>query len=145
MENDNILQHVVDVLAAYVSSNTVSSEELPALITVVYNALKNLDTPETLVDEKREPAVSIRASIKPESITCLECGKRFKMLKRHLICDHGITTADYKERWNLPSGYPMVAPQSAQTRKELAVKIGLGHNRAEAENPSRRKKLTIAG
>jgi len=77
-------------------------------------------------EAERKPAVAVRASIKPEHIICLEDGKKMKMLKRHLMTDHGLTPADYRARWNLPTDYPMVAPNYAEARRGLAMKIGLG-------------------
>ena len=126
MEDNSIITLSVDIVTAHVSNNTVAADDLPALIKSVYDALANVGTPAPAVEEKKEPAVSIRASVKPDSITCLECGAKMKMLKRHLSTDHNLTPAEYKAKWDLKSDYPLVAPDYAAKRAELAKKIGLG-------------------
>jgi len=115
-----------DIVSAHVGNNSVASADLPALITSVYGALAGLGQPVVRVDARPEPAVSVRASVKPDHIVCLEDGKKMKMLKRHLMTDHGMTPEQYRQRWNLPADYPIVAPNYAAKRRELAVKIGLG-------------------
>jgi predicted transcriptional regulator len=115
-----------DIVAAHVSNNNVGSEELPALITNVYGALAGLGAAPEPVEERPEPAVTVRASIKPDYIVCLEDGKKLKMLKRHLMTHYNMTPDEYRQRWNLPADYPMVAPNYAEKRRELAKKIGLG-------------------
>lgn len=115
-----------DIVAAHVSNNTISVEEVPALISAVHGALAELGLPAPEVEERPEPAVSVRASVKRDHLVCLEDGKRMKMLKRHLMTEHGMTPEEYRQRWNLASDYPMVAPDYAETRRDLAVKIGLG-------------------
>jgi predicted transcriptional regulator len=115
-----------DIVAAHVSNNNVDVDAVPTLITNVYQALAGLGE-ETVVEEVRpEPAVSIRASIKPDYIVCLEDGKKLKMLKRYLRTNYDMTPEEYRARWNLPADYPMVAPNYAETRRDLAKKIGLG-------------------
>ena len=100
-------------------------DEVPTLIQNVYGALAGLGvTPQAEV--KPEPAVSVRSSVKNDHIVCLEDGKKMKMLKRHLMTDHGLTPVEYRARWSLPSDYPMVAPAYAEKRRNLAKKIGLG-------------------
>jgi predicted transcriptional regulator len=115
-----------DIVAAHVSNNNVSGEELPTLITSVYGALASLGEAPAPVESRPEPAVSIRASIKPDYIVCLEDGKKLKMLKRHLMTHYNLTPEQYRQRWNLPADYPMVAPNYAEKRRELAKSIGLG-------------------
>ena len=127
-----------DIVAAHVSNNNVEVEELPNLIENVYGALSGLGKPAEEVEVLPEPAVSIRASIKPDSITCLDCGKKMKMLKRHLSTDHGLTPDEYRKRWGLPADYPLVAPNYAEKRRELAKKIGLG--RKPGQKRGRKKK-----
>lgn len=117
-----------DIVTAQISSSTVQAAELPTLIENVYRALAGLGA-EPEEEEKLEPAVSIKASVKSDHIVCLEDGKKMKMLKRHLLADHGMTPEEYRERWGLPSEYPMVAPAYAEMRRELARKIGLGLKR----------------
>ena len=116
-----------DIVSSHVSNNSVAVSDMPLLIQNVHEALAGL-TPaeETKEDERPEPAVSVRASIKPDYIVCLEDGKKLKMLKRHLMTSYNMTPDDYRQRWDLPSDYPMVAPNYAQKRRELAKKIGLG-------------------
>lgn len=115
-----------DIVAAHVANNNVAVDEVPSLIANVYGALSGLGETAPAVEAKPEPAVSIRSSVKPDYVVCLECGKKMKMLKRHLATDHGMTTEDYRARWGLNADYPMVAPNYAKTRRELAKKIGLG-------------------
>lgn len=115
-----------DIVAAHVSNNSVAVEDVPSLIANVYGALSGLGNTAPVEEEKPEPAVSIRSSVKPDHVVCLECGKKMKMLKRHLSTDHGLTTDEYRARWGLNSDYPLVAPNYAKTRRELAKKIGLG-------------------
>jgi predicted transcriptional regulator len=115
-----------DIVAAHVSNNNVEVDELPTLITNVFGALAGLGEAVPVVEKLPEPAVSIRASIKPDYIVCLEDGKKLKMLKRHLMTHYNLTPEQYRARWNLPADYPMVAPNYAEKRRELAKKIGLG-------------------
>lgn len=116
-----------DIVAAHVSNNSVAVSDLPTLITNVHNALASLGGGGAAAPEaKAEPAVSIRASVKPDYIVCLDDGKKLKMLKRHLMTHYGITPDEYRAKWGLPADYPMVAPNYAEQRRNLAVKIGLG-------------------
>ena len=126
-----------DIVAAHVSNNSVSVDEVPALIQNVYGALSGLGTAPA-VEEKPEPAVSVRSSVKNDHIVCLEDGKKMKMLKRHLMTDHGLTPAEYRARWGLAADYPMVAPEYAEKRRVLAKVIGLGRN--PNQRRGRRKK-----
>ena len=118
-----------DIVAAHVSNNSVAVSDLPLLIQNVYGALSQLSTTPAAPEVKQEPAVSIRASIKPDYIVCLEDGKKLKMLKRHLMTHYQMTPDDYRLKWNLPADYPMVAPNYAEQRRTLAKKIGLGTKR----------------
>ena len=115
-----------DIVAAHVSNNSVGVDEVPSLISNVYGALSGLGQQASPAEERPEPAVSVRASIKPDYIVCLEDGKKLKMLKRHLMTHYNMTPEEYRQRWNLPADYPMVAPNYAEKRRELAKKIGLG-------------------
>jgi predicted transcriptional regulator len=115
-----------DIVAAHVSNNSVSVEEVPTLIQSIYGALASLGGNGGGGAPAPEPAVSVRSSIKRDYVVCLEDGKKMKMLKRHLMTDHGLTPDEYRARWNLPSDYPMVAPAYAEKRRDLAKKIGLG-------------------
>lgn len=115
-----------DIVAAHVSNNNVNVDELPTLITNVFGALAGLGEVAPVVEKMPEPAVSVRASIKPDYIVCLEDGKKLKMLKRHLMTHYNLTPDQYRARWGLPADYPMVAPSYAEKRRDLAKAIGLG-------------------
>ena len=115
-----------DIVAAHLSNNSVDVDAVPGLITNVYGALSGLGEEAETVEERPEPAVSVRASVKPDYIVCLEDGKKLKMLKRYLRTNYNMTPEEYRQRWNLPSDYPMVAPNYAEKRRDLAKKIGLG-------------------
>lgn len=124
--NETLLTLTADIVAAHVSNNSVSIADLPILIATAHGALAGLGTTEQPVAAKQEPAVSVRASIKPDYIICLEDGKKLKMLKRHLMSHYGMTPDEYRAKWGLPKDYPMVAPNYAEQRRSLAMKIGLG-------------------
>ncbi|WP_439816746.1 MucR family transcriptional regulator [Zavarzinia sp. CC-PAN008] len=129
-EQSELLSLTADIVASHVSNNTVSSSELPALIQTVYSALANIgETKEEPASPRPQPAVPIRKSVQPDHIICLEDGKKLKMLKRHLKTSYDMTPEEYRERWGLPPDYPMVAPNYAQQRRDLAKKIGLGTTR----------------
>ena len=130
-----------DIVAAHVSNNNVAVEDVPTLIQNIYGALASLGQKTETPVAPLEPAVSIRSSVKPDSVTCLECGKKMKMLKRHLSTDHGLSTDDYRARWGLGSDYPLVAPNYAEKRRELAKKIGLGRKPGQKRG---RKKKAVA-
>ncbi len=131
-DKSELLSLTADIVSAHVSNNRVESTDLPALIKQVYGTLSGLGG-ETLapvaVAEKPQPAVSVKRSITPEYIICLEDGKKLKMLKRHLMSHYNMTPEQYRERWGLPADYPMVAPNYALHRQALAKKIGLGKAR----------------
>ena len=118
-----------DIVSAHVSNNSVAVNDLPTLIENVHNALAGLGKVEEAPAVKQEPAVSIRSSIKPDFVVCLEDGLKMKMLKRHLMTDHGLTPDQYRQKWGLGPDYPMVAPNYAEQRRALAKKIGLGTKR----------------
>lgn len=115
-----------DIVAAHVSNNSVAVNDLPTLIANVHMALSGLTSPAPTPEVKQEPAVSIRSSIKPDYIVCLEDGKKLKMLKRHLMTHYNMTPDQYRAKWNLAADYPMVAPNYAEQRRTLAKSIGLG-------------------
>jgi len=125
-----LLTLTVDIVASHVSNNGVPVSELPQLIQHVYTALAELGKEAAPVAEKPQPAVPIRKSITPDYIFCLEDGKKLKMLKRHLKTAYDMTPDQYRERWGLASDYPMVAPNYAEQRRDLAKKIGLGTSRS---------------
>jgi predicted transcriptional regulator len=122
----DILALTTEIVAAHVSNNTVSVGDLPHLINQVYKSLSTIGTGTVPVVERPQPAVSVKKSITPDYIVCLEDGKKLKMLKRHLKTAYNMTPEDYRERWSLPADYPMVAPNYAKQRSRLAKEIGLG-------------------
>ena len=120
-----LLEYTTEIVAAHSGNNTVPTGDLPKLIEEVYKALSSLGDNETAMNRPK-PAVALKKSIFPDYIICLEDGKRLKMLKRHLKTAYNMTPEDYRERWGLPQDYPMVAPNYAKQRSNLAKKIGLG-------------------
>lgn len=126
---DSLLTLTADIVAAHVSNNSVAVNDLPNLIQNVHQALSGISASKPEIDERVSPAVSVRSSVKPDSITCLECGQKQKMLKRHLSTAHNVTPAEYRQKYGLPPSYPMVAPNYAEQRRTLAKSIGLGTKR----------------
>ncbi len=126
------LSLTANVVAAHVSNNTVPIADLPHLIEQVYKSLVSAGTEAAAVVERPQPAVPIKKSVTPDFIICLEDGKKLKMLKRHLMTSYGLTPDEYRERWQLPSDYPMVAPNYARQRSNLAKEIGLGTRSRQA-------------
>lgn len=124
--NETLLALTADIVASHVANNTVATSDLPFLISNVYSALSSVNNSAQAKPIEQEPAVSIRASIKPDYIVCLEDGKKLKMLKRHLKATYNLSPDEYRERWGLPADYPMVAPNYAKQRSKLAKQIGLG-------------------
>lgn len=124
--NEMLITLTSDIVAAHVSNNSVVVEDVAGLIGNVYSALAGLGQAVPVEEKLPEPAVSVRASVKPDYIVCLEDGKKLKMLKRHLMTHYNLTPEQYRARWNLPADYPMVAPNYAEKRRDLAKKIGLG-------------------
>ena len=120
-----LIMHTTDIVVSYVANNAVGAEQVPSLIRSIHDTLAGLGT-ENKDQPRPDPAVSMRSSVKKDHIVCLEDGKKFKMLKRHLMTDHGMTPDQYRARWGLPNDYPMVAPDYAEKRRDLAIKIGLG-------------------
>ncbi|WP_313898841.1 MucR family transcriptional regulator [Methylobacterium sp. E-045] len=136
IENDFVPDYIeltADIVSAFVSNNSVPVSDIPALIASVHATLGGLTTAKT--SEKAEPltpAVSIKRSITPDFVICLEDGKKFKSLKRHLRTRYSMTPEEYRAKWNLPSDYPMVAPNYAAARSELAKNMGLGQQRRKS-------------
>src|SRR3954447_15173220 len=127
----NYIELAADLVSAFVSNNPVPAAELPALIGSVYQALTKVanGTPEQAVEAPKAPAVSVKKSVQPDYIVCLEDGKRFKSLKRHLRTVYDLTPDQYRAKWGLAHDYPMVAPNYAAARSELARSMGLGARR----------------
>ncbi len=127
VSSDEILRMAVDIASAYLSCNKVATSEVPEAIKAAYSAIVEIEQTHNLgLETKQKPAVSVRRSITPDYIVCLEDGKQLKMLKRHLRTTYGMTPDEYRLKWGLPSDYPMVAPNYAKQRSEFAKKIGLG-------------------
>ncbi|MBB4097462.1 MucR family transcriptional regulator [Sphingomonas kyeonggiensis] len=137
---ETLITLTAEIVASHVANNSVALGDVPVLIANVHDALASLGTEVAEPEAKQEPAVSIRASIKPDYLVCLEDGRKLKMLKRHLMTQYQLTPADYRAKWNLPDSYPMVAPNYAAQRKDLALKIGLGRKPAAKKPVPRRTK-----
>lgn len=126
-EKEGLIDLSADIVAAYVSKNTIPASELPSLIREVYGALEHVSSqPTEAAEPELKPAVSIRRSVTPDYIVCLEDGKKFKSLKRHLRTHYDLSPEEYRDKWGLAHDYPMVAPNYARARSELAKKMGLG-------------------
>ena len=126
---DTLLTLTADIVAAHVSNNSVAVNDLPNLIENVHTALRGISATSAAPEAKPEPKVSIRSSVKPDYIVCLEDGKKLKMLKRHLMTHYSMTPEQYRAKWGLSADYPMVAPNYAEQRRTLAKSIGLGTKR----------------
>lgn len=142
LNREDLITLTSDIVAAHISNNAVAATDIPPLIQNVFGALAALRTLTVAEAPRPDPAVSVRASVKPDHVVCLDCGKKMKMLKRHVATEHGLTSEEYRQRWGLNHDYPMVAPNYAATRAELARKIGLGRKpKATATNaPARAKR-----
>lgn len=124
------IELAADIVSAYVSNNSVAAADLPGLINSVHNALANVSAGKVeIVAEPQKPMISVKKSITPDYIICLEDGKKFKSLKRHLRTQYNMSPEDYREKWGLPADYPMVAPNYAAARSQLAKQMGLGQQR----------------
>jgi predicted transcriptional regulator len=132
---DEVLGFTTQIVSAHLTNNAVPVEELPALIRGVYKTLSTVGEAEAAAAEPHQPAVPATKSVFPDHIVCLECGKQMTMLKRHLMTGHNMTIDQYRTKWSLPSNYPMVAPNYAETRSNLAKKMGLGRGRTVAPPP----------
>lgn len=137
--NGNMVELSADIVSAYVANNVVTKADLPTLIADVFAALSRLrGQPEAPPAPPLVPAVPIRKSVTPEAIICLEDGKRFKSLKRHLRTAFGMSPDEYRTKWGLPSDYPMVAPAYAEARSAMAKSLGLGRKAAAVPTKARR-------
>jgi predicted transcriptional regulator len=126
MMKDVLLELTSDIVAAHVTNNAVSADQLPQIIAAVYGSLDRLGQPAEPIEEERVPAVPVRSSVKADAIACLECGAKQKTLKRHLMAQHGLSPEEYRTRWKLASDYPLVASDYAAMRSQMAHSIGLG-------------------
>ena len=148
-QDENLIALTADIVSAHVSNNQVASADIADLIASVHGALAALGEPAPAPEVGLKPAVSVRSSVKPDHIVCLEDGKKLKMLKRHLATHHGMSPADYRAKWKLPADYPLVAPDYAAQRKDLALAIGLGRkpglgkSKTPTEKPAAKRKLSV--
>ncbi|PZQ17008.1 MAG: MucR family transcriptional regulator [Ancylobacter novellus] len=130
--SSNYIELAADIVSAYVSNNSVAASDLPSLINEVHAALTRVSTGTVeAVVEAPKPAVPLKKSVTSDYIICLEDGKKFKSLKRHLRTQYNMSPEEYREKWGLPADYPMVAPNYAAARSELAKKMGLGQQRGK--------------
>ena len=136
---DKLTELTVDIVSAYVSNNSVPRTELANLINSVRQSLGGAGRVPEPSAAPLSPAVPIKKSVQDDHIVCLEDGKKFKSLKRHLTTHYGMTPQEYRQKWGLPADYPMVAPNYAATRSELAKKIGLGRKQAKKHSSTRSK------
>jgi predicted transcriptional regulator len=126
-ERAEIIEMTADIVSAYVGNNEVGAADLPTLIQAVHSALKGVSTaPEPVEPAPKDPAVPVKRSVTPEFLVCLEDGRKFKSLKRHLRTKYNMSPEDYRAKWDLPKDYPMVAPNYAKARSDLAKQMGLG-------------------
>ncbi len=133
VQDNNLIDLTADIVSAYVSNNAVASQDLPGLIAEVHNALHQTSQGQPEPEpEPLKPAVPIKKSVTPDYIICLEDGKKFKSLKRHLRTHYDLSPEEYREKWGLPADYPMVAPNYAAARSELAKRMGLGQQRKKS-------------
>jgi predicted transcriptional regulator len=134
-----MIEHATSIVAAYLGNHTGAPEQIPAIIASVHAALGALGQPvEPAAPTRPHPAVSIRKSLQPDAITCLDCGFSGQMIRRHLTTAHGLSVEQYRERWNLPPDYPVVAPNYAARRSQLAKDIGLGTTTPRSQRRIRR-------
>jgi len=129
-DRTDLVDMTADIVSAYVAGHQVPPQDLPGLIRMVHSALRDVaGKPQAVLEASQEPAVSVKKSVTPDYIICLEDGKKFKSLKRHLRTRYGMTPEEYRTKWGLPHDYPMVAPNYAKARSDLAKRMGLGHAR----------------
>lgn len=138
MESEHIISLTADIAGSYVANNKIDAESVGSLVTAIHGALADLGAEQTEF-EPPEPVVSVRASVKKDHLVCLACGKKMKMIKRHLNTEHSMTPKEYREAYGLPESYPLVAPDYAKTRSDLAKKIGLG------KSPNQKRGRKAAG
>ncbi len=135
--SENVIGMAASIVSSYVRYNALPTDQIPDLIKTVYSSLNSV---ESLTGEAQKPAVSVRRSVTPDYLICLEDGKKFKMLKRHLRTNFNLSPEEYRAKWNLPADYPMVAPNYAKQRSEFAKKIGLGRKPARKKASGGRKR-----
>lgn len=143
MEQNELITLTADIVSAHLSNNRVPMDQVGGLVQQVHQALASLgNAPEAQQPVDKVPVVSIRASIKPDYIVCMECGKKQKTLKRHLQTAHGLSPRQYRTDFGLPESYPMTAPEYSERRKEMAKSIGLGRKKGETKQATKTKTQT---
>ena len=130
-EREELLRLAANIVSAHASNNALPADQLPELIQQVFSALATAQQ-SAATPPRPEPAVSVKASVHQNHLVCLDCGRHLSMLKRHLMTDHQLTPDQYRQRWQLPPTYPIVAPAYAKTRSALAKRIGLGGRKGRA-------------
>jgi predicted transcriptional regulator len=145
LEANRLAKLTSEIVAAYVAHNPVAPSDLAVLIGAVATQLGRLGNEAEAAEEaKPEPAVSVRRSIRPDHLVCLVCGKKMKLLKRHLAVDHSFTPDEYRQSFGLKADYPMAAPNYVQQRREIALAVGLGRPRKKVQRPRRRRAVRTA-
>ena len=139
--NELLVTLTADIVAAHVTNNQVEIADVPSLVSSVHEALARLGQDQRVADERPEPAVSVRASVKKDHMTCLDCGRKMKMLKRHLRAEHSLSPDEYRKRWDLPADYPMAAPGYADARRDIAHRAGLGRRPSKKSGSVKTTKL----
>jgi len=140
-EKADIIEMTAEIVAAYVENNTVPTADLPGLIQSVHRALTGVTTaPAPVEAAPKEPAVPVRRSITPDHLVCLEDGRKFKSLKRHLRTKYNMSPEEYRTKWGLPKDYPMVAPNYAKARSDLAKQMGLGQGGRQAPKAAAKRR-----
>lgn len=129
MDNTSRIDLTTEIVSSYVRNNTVETADVPTIVKEVHAALSSLGRPQEEPAPEKVPVVSVRASVKPDYVACMECGKKQKMLRRHLQTAHGMTPEQYRKDYGLSIDYPMVAPNYSEQRRELAKEIGLGRKK----------------
>lgn len=139
-----LVQITAKIASAYLSNHTLPVSEIPAVLRAIHGALSTASNPALAQAEAQQPAVPIKRSVAPDTIACLECGQKNKLLKRHLRVEHDLSADEYRAKWNLPVEYPMVAPTYAAARSQMAKSLGLGR-RAGKPDPVAPEKSTGRG
>jgi predicted transcriptional regulator len=137
-EREELLQLAADIVSAHARNNSLPADQLPGLIQQVFSTLATVQQ-KAVAPARPEPAVPAKASVRPDHLVCLDCGKHFSMLKRHLMTNHQLTPDQYRQRWQLSPTYPMVAPSYAKTRSAIARKTGLGRKGSAGTKTAGRK------
>ena len=127
--DDSLVEFTARIVSAYLSNHSVEAFTVPEVINLVYRTARNVGAAKDEPAEATKPAVSVRSSVKPDHIVCLKCGKKTKLLKRHLSSEHGMTPGAYRAEWGLPDSYPMVATNYSAERRAAAKAIGLGRRK----------------